>query len=79
MRREPLIDVPPWALPLIVVALTTPIVVAFLTAGPFLGLMIGGLVAAALAATAIRLSTEPPRRRTRRRHTRASKPGRPER
>jgi hypothetical protein len=26
MKREPLIDVPPWVLPLLVVAVTTPIV-----------------------------------------------------
>jgi hypothetical protein len=63
MRREPLIDVPPWALPVVVLAVTTPIVVAMATAGPIVGLMIGGLVAAAVVLTAIRLATVPPRRR----------------
>ena len=66
MKREPLIDVPPWVLPLLVGAVTTPIVVAWLTGGPFFGLLIGGLVAAAVVLTAIRLATEPPRRRRRR-------------
>jgi hypothetical protein len=79
MKREPLIDVPPWALPLLVIAVTIPIVVAFLTGGPFLGLMIGGLVAAAVALTAIRLATEPPRRPRRSRPTQATKPSAPER
>jgi len=65
MRRQPVIDIPPWALPVIVLAVTTPIVVAMLTIGPLLGLPIGGLVGAALALTAIRLATEPPRRRGR--------------
>ncbi len=68
MKRKPLIDVPPWVLPLLVVALTMPIVVAVLTGGPFLGLLMGGLVAAAVVVTAIRLATEPPRRR-RKRHS----------
>lgn len=65
-RREPPIDVPPWALPLIVATLVVPILVAWLTAGPFFGLLAGGLVAAVVAITAIRLATEPPRRRSRR-------------
>jgi hypothetical protein len=79
MKREPLIEVPPWALPLLVVAVTAPIVVAFLTGGPFLGLLIGGLVAAAVALTAIRLATEPPRRRRRRGPAERSEPEVPER
>jgi len=67
MKRQPLIDLAPWTLPIVVVAVTTPIVVAFLTLGPFFGLLVGGLVAAAVAMTAIRLSSEPPRRTVRRR------------
>jgi hypothetical protein len=47
----------------VVLAVTTPIVVAMATAGPIVGLMIGGLVAAAVVLTAIRLATVPPRRR----------------
>jgi hypothetical protein len=76
MRREPLIDVPPWALPVVVLAVTMPIVIAMITAGPFLGLVIGGLVAAAVVLTAVRLATVPPCR-WRRRPTRDS-PRRPD-
>jgi hypothetical protein len=75
MRREPLIDVPPWALPVLVLAVTMPIVIAMVTAGPFLGLVIGGLVAAAVVLTAIRLATVPPRRWRRRYRNRPRRPG----
>jgi L-lactate permease len=67
MRRQPLIDVPPWALPVAVLAVATPILVAMVTLGPFFGLLIGGVVGAAVVVTAIRLATEPGRSATRRR------------
>ena len=60
MRQSQKIDVKPWALPVIVLALTIPIVVAFLTLGPLFGLLVGGAVGAALVLTAIRLGTEGP-------------------
>jgi hypothetical protein len=65
MRRAPMIDVKPWVLPLAVLGITAPVVVAFLAAGPFFGVLAAGLVAAILVLTAIRLATEPPRRRRR--------------
>lgn len=60
MRRRPLIDVPPWALPALVAAVMVPIVVAFVTVGPFFGLLIGGAVGAAVVVTAIRFGSRPP-------------------
>jgi hypothetical protein len=63
-----LIVVPPWALPLIVLAVTTPIVVPWLTVGPSFGLLMAGLVGHAVVLTAIRLSSQPPQRRSRRRN-----------
>jgi hypothetical protein len=63
MRREPMLDVQPWVLPVVVAAITVPIVVAWLLAGPAFGILVAGMVAAALVFVAIRLSTEPPRRR----------------
>jgi hypothetical protein len=75
MRRHPVIDVPPWMLPVAVLAVATPILVAMLTLGPFFGLLIGGLVAAAVVVTAIRLANEPPHRRTRRGRREPARPG----
>jgi hypothetical protein len=75
MRRQPLIDVPPWVLPILVLAVTMPIVIAMITAGPFLGLVIGGLVASAVVLTAIRLATVPPRRWRRRSARERPRPG----
>jgi hypothetical protein len=63
MRREPLLDVPPWVLPVVVLAITAPILVAWLVAGPAFGMFAAGIVAGALVFVAIRLSAEPPRRR----------------
>jgi hypothetical protein len=63
-----LIVMPPWALPLTVLAVTTPITVAWLTVGPSYGLVIAGLVGQAVVLTAIRLSAQPPWRRGRRRN-----------
>jgi hypothetical protein len=63
MRREPMLDVQPWVLPVVVVAITAPILVAWLVAGPAFGIFAAGIVAGALVFVAIRLSTEPPRRR----------------
>jgi hypothetical protein len=54
-------------LPVAVLAVATPILVATLTLGPFFGLLIAGFVGAAVVVTAIRLATEPPGRRSRRR------------
>jgi hypothetical protein len=73
MRRQPLIDVPTWTLPLLVFALTAPIVVALLTLGPFFGLIVASLVAAAVAVTAIRLATAPSRQRAGRSSRRLSR------
>lgn len=58
-----MLDVQPWVLPVLVVAITAPILVAWLTAGPLLGILAAAIVAVALVLAAIRLSTEPPRRR----------------
>jgi L-lactate permease len=69
--------VPPWALPLIVLAVTTPILVAWLTVGPSFGLLMAGLVGQAVVLTAIRLSSQPPRRRSRRRKRAAAATRRP--
>jgi hypothetical protein len=63
MRREPMLDVQPWVLPVVVVAITAPILVAWLVAGPAVGILAAGMVAGALVLVAIRLSTEPPRGR----------------
>jgi hypothetical protein len=63
MRREPMLDVQPWVLPVVVIAITAPILVAWLLAGPAFGILATGIVAGALVFAAIRLSTEPPRRR----------------
>jgi hypothetical protein len=46
-----------------VVAITAPIMVAWLLAGPAFGILAAGIVAGALVFVAIRLSMEPPRRR----------------
>jgi hypothetical protein len=59
MRREPLIDVPPWARPVIVVAMAIPILVALVTAGPYFGLLVASLAVGAVAVAAIRLATHP--------------------
>ena len=58
-----MLDVQPWVLPVVVVAITAPILVAWLVAGPAFGIFAAGIVAGALVFVAIRLSTEPPRRR----------------
>jgi hypothetical protein len=67
MRREPMLDVQPWVLPVVVVAISVPILAAWLVAGPVLGILAAGIVGAALAVVAIRLSTEPLSRRAPRR------------
>jgi len=58
-----MLDVQPWVLPVVVVTITVPILVAWLVAGPAFGIFAAGIVAGALVFVAIRLSTEPPRRR----------------
>jgi hypothetical protein len=58
-----MLDVQPWVLPVVVLAITAPILVAWLVAGPAFGILAAGIVAGALVFVAIRLSTEPPRRR----------------
>jgi hypothetical protein len=77
MRRAPMIDVKPWVLPLAVLGITVPVVVAWLAAGPFFGVLAAGLVAAALVLIAIRLATEPPRRRRRASHRDGKRPPAP--
>jgi hypothetical protein len=45
----------PWAIPVVVAALTVPIAAGFVVAGPGLGVAVGALVAAALVVTAVRM------------------------
>jgi hypothetical protein len=71
MKEQPFIDVPPWALPALVLAITVPILLVWLVAGPFFGFLVAGLIAASVAVVAIRLESEPPRRRGRTRAVRA--------
>ena len=48
------IQIPSWALPLIVVALAVPIIAAFAIGGPGLGLAVGALAAVAIVTVAVR-------------------------
>jgi hypothetical protein len=52
--RERTLDIKPWMLPLIVAAITVPIVVGFVVAGPILGLALGFVVAAMITVLAAR-------------------------
>lgn len=69
-----MLDVKPWIRPVAVLAITAPIVIAWVVAGPFLGIMVAGIVAVVLVLVAIRLSPEPPRRRSERRQAPSGEP-----
>jgi hypothetical protein len=58
--KEPTVHIPPWALPLVVLAIAVPIVAAFAIGGPGLGLMVGALAAVALIIGAARLRPRGP-------------------
>jgi hypothetical protein len=54
MKQGPL-QIPAWALPLIVLAVVVPIVAAFIVGGPGPGLAVGALAAVAIAVVAVRM------------------------
>lgn len=60
MGRLTPLELPPWALPLLVLVIVLPVVGGFLVAGPALGMAGGALAATALAVVAARMKYDEP-------------------